>query len=80
MSSSVSGMVGNRADRVKPQNFWGDMSFLVAVNFHPIWLAQILHWAIVQAYLRIKKGKSAQEMHLCIPPIRNLLDLLVAKF
>lgn len=49
ISSSVSGIVGNRADRVKPQNFWGDMSFLMAVNFHPIWLAQILHWATVQA-------------------------------
>lgn len=49
-SSSASGIRGRRADRVNPQNFWGDISFLVAVNFQPIWLPQILHWAIVQAY------------------------------
>lgn len=28
------------------------MSFWVAVNFHPMWLAQILHWATVQANLQ----------------------------
>lgn len=50
-SSSASGIRGRRADRVNPQNFWGDISFLVAVNFHPMWFPQILHWATVQAYL-----------------------------
>lgn len=46
----MSGIVGSRADQVKPENFWGAMSFLVSVNFHPMWLAQILHWATVHTY------------------------------
>lgn len=62
-SSSASGIRGRRADRVNPQNFCGDISFLVAVNFQPIWLPQILHCAIVQAYLskKTKQTKTFKE-------------------
>lgn len=60
-SSSASGIRGRRADRVNPQNFCGDISFLVAVNFQPIWLPQILHCAIVQAYLS-KKTQTNQNL------------------
>lgn len=49
-SSSPSGMRGSSAERVSPQNRGGDSSFLVAVNFQPMWLPQIRHWAMVQAY------------------------------
>lgn len=64
-SSSASGIRGRRADRVNPQNFCGDISFLVAVNFHPIWFPQILHWAIVQAYLSKKTTKrTTKKNHL----------------
>lgn len=51
-SASPSGMRGSSAERVSPQNLGGDSSFLVAVNFQPMWLPQILHWAMVQAYLQ----------------------------
>lgn len=57
-SSSASGIRGRRADRVRPQNFWGDISFLVAVNFHPMWFPQIRHWAMVQAYLPKRKQRA----------------------
>lgn len=63
-SSSGSGIVGSSADRVSPQNFCGDMSFLVAVNFHPMWLAQILHWATVQANLRVQ-GQNQLRKRVC---------------
>lgn len=65
ISSSVSGIVGSRAERVKPQNFWGDMSFWVAVNFHPTWLAQALHWATVQANLQEGEDVSAGGRSSC---------------
>lgn len=38
------------SERVSPQNLGGHSSFLVAVNFQPMWLPQIRHWAMVQAY------------------------------
>lgn len=48
--SSPCGIVGNRAERVKPQNRGGLRSFLTAENFQPMWELQVLHWAIVHAY------------------------------
>ena len=49
-------MRGSIAERVRPQKRGGDKSFLVAVNFQPMWDPQVRHWAIVQAYLREKEG------------------------
>lgn len=55
--SSPCGIVGSRAERVKPQKRGGLRSFFTAENFQPIWEPQVLHWAIVHAYLRTKYTK-----------------------
>ena len=49
-SSSESGLTELREI---PQNFFGFSLRLVAVNFQPMWLSQLRHWAIVHAYLEI---------------------------
>lgn len=49
------GIRGSIAERVRPQKRGGDKSFLVAVNFQPMWDPQVRHWAIVQAYLSKRK-------------------------
>lgn len=53
-SPSTCGIRGSIAERVRPQKRGGDKSFLVAVNFQPMWDPQFRHWAIVQAYLQAK--------------------------
>lgn len=44
------------------------MSFLVAVNFHPMWLAQTLHWATVQANLQQEGRRAGQRVAISVPP------------
>lgn len=67
-SPSPCGIRGSMAERVRPQNRGGDKSFLVAVNFQPMWEPQVRHWAIVQAYLRAKR----QTHHLKRSPQHHL--------
>lgn len=56
-SPNPGGIRGSSAERVRPQKRIGDKSFLVAVNFQPMWERQVRHWATVQAYLRAKRQK-----------------------
>lgn len=50
--SSPWGIVGKSAERVRPQNRWGLISFFIAVNFQPMWEPQVRHCAMVHAYLK----------------------------